>query len=69
MQEVVPLVQAAGAMVMCFASIVDRSRGAFAPACGAPAYALVELECEVWDPSESPFAADEVERPGSRGQA
>ncbi|MCA9312228.1 MAG: orotate phosphoribosyltransferase [Phycisphaerales bacterium] len=65
-EEVIPIVKAAGAEVVGFASIVDRSRGGFAPA-GIPVYALVELAFDVWDPSESPFAADEVERPGSRG--
>lgn len=65
-EEVMPIVEAAGAEVVCFASIVDRSRGGFAPA-GIPVYALVELAFEVWDPAESPFTPTEVERPGSRG--
>lgn len=65
-QEVVPLIEAAGAEVACYATIVDRSRGDFAPP-GIPVYGLVELDFEVWDASESPFGAGDVERPGSRG--
>ncbi|MEQ8850618.1 MAG: orotate phosphoribosyltransferase [Phycisphaerales bacterium] len=62
--EVIPVVESHGASVACVSTVVDRSRGSFKP--GVPAFSLVELEFEVWDPEESPFGPDEVERPGSR---
>jgi orotate phosphoribosyltransferase len=65
--EVVPLVEAAGANVVAFAAVVDRSRGTFASPV-APAYALCELQFKTWDPDRCPMdrAGIPIDKPGSR---
>lgn len=64
--ELVPLVEAAGASVVGIASIVDRSKGAFAP--GVPFHALTPLDFLTYEPDDCPLCAAGVpiEQPGSR---
>ncbi|MEM1165929.1 MAG: orotate phosphoribosyltransferase [Planctomycetota bacterium] len=64
--ELVPIVEAAGAEVAAIASVVDRSRGAFAPR--VPFVALAALEFETYEPDGLPedLAAMPVIKPGSR---
>ncbi len=64
--ELVPLVEAAGATVVAFASVADRSGGKFNP--GAPFKALVKLEFETYEPSACPMCAARtpIDKPGSR---
>ncbi|MCP4547844.1 MAG: orotate phosphoribosyltransferase [bacterium] len=66
--EVVELLQGAGVEVTATASIVDRSGGR-RPDFGAPFTSLIELDVQVWDPSDCPLCADgsEAVKPGSRG--
>lgn len=64
--ELVPLVESYGAEVVGFASVVDRSRGAFDP--GKPFWALAQLEFETHPPEECPLCANgtPLDTPGSR---
>lgn len=64
--ELVPLVEAAGATVVAFAAIADRSRGTFAPT--VPVYSLTKLEFQTWPAEGCPLCAQGVaiEKPGSR---
>jgi len=71
--EVVPLVREAGAEVVAFAAVVDRSRGTFDASAtsggvSAPAYALCELQFRTWEPGECPMDAAGIplDKPGSR---
>ncbi len=66
--ELVPLVEGAGAKVVAFASVVDRSGGTFKP--GAPFVSLVELEFQTHKPEECPMCAagSEPIKPGSRAR-
>jgi orotate phosphoribosyltransferase len=64
--ELRPLVEAAGARVVAFAAIADRSRGTFQP--GLPFYALTELAFKTYNPEECPLCAEgiPIDKPGSR---
>jgi len=64
--EVVPLIEAAGAELVGFASIADRSGGKFKPA--HPFFSLIKLDFQTWTPEECPLCAagHPVEKPGSR---
>ncbi len=66
--ELVPLVEAAGAVVVGFAVIADRSRGAFRPPAGSPLFALTTLDFETWKADELPSHLIHVPavKPGSR---
>lgn len=64
--ELAPLVRSAGADLVGFAVIADRSRGAFKPA--APVFALTELDFETFKPDALPerLRAIPAVKPGSR---
>lgn len=64
--ELMPLLEAAGAEVVAFASVVDRSKGTFEP--GPPAYALCRLAFNTWTQEECPMdkAGMPLDSPGSR---
>ncbi len=64
--ELVPLVEAAGAQLLGFAAIADRSKGAFQP--GPPVHALAKLNFVVHGPEECPLCQKglQLEKPGSR---
>jgi orotate phosphoribosyltransferase len=64
--ELMPLVQQAGAEVVGFAAVVDRSKGSFAP--GPPVYALCRLQFNTWAPEDCPMdkAGMPLDKPGSR---
>ncbi len=65
-QEVAPLVERAGATVVGYAAVVDRSQGRFQP--GVPVHALARLNFEVYEPAACPLCREgrPVEKPGSR---
>ncbi len=64
--ELVPLVEAAGAHLLGFAAIADRSRGEFQPS--QPVHSLVKLNFNVHKPEECPLCREgqPLEKPGSR---
>jgi orotate phosphoribosyltransferase len=64
--EVVPLVEEAGATLLGFAAIADRSGGRFNPA--HPFYSLIKLNFQTWAPDECPLCREglPLEKPGSR---
>lgn len=64
--ELLPLIEAAGAEVVGFASIADRSQGRFLPT--VPFWSLARLDFQVWKPEECPLCAGgiPVVKPGSR---
>ncbi|MFM9956950.1 MAG: orotate phosphoribosyltransferase [Phycisphaerales bacterium] len=70
--ELVPLVEAAGARVVGFAAVADRSRGKFQPMdrAGArvPFHSIVKLDFETYDQSVCPMcrAGSMAAKPGSR---
>jgi len=66
--ELVPLVEAAGAVVVGFAAVADRSGGKFAP--GAPFHSLVQLDFQTWKPEACPLCAagGAAVKPGSRAK-
>jgi orotate phosphoribosyltransferase len=66
--EAVPLVEEAGAELVGFASVVDRSRGTFEPGLGVPVWALCQLEFRTWPADECPMdaAGMPIDKPGSR---
>jgi orotate phosphoribosyltransferase len=65
--ELVPLVKAAGAELIGYCCIADRSRGAFKPA--EPFHSLIKLEFQTWTAEEDPLAkaGSIAVKPGSRG--
>lgn len=64
--ELVPLVEAAGATVVGFAAVADRSARKFNPA--QPFKALVKLDFKTYEPSTCPMCAagKPIDKPGSR---
>jgi orotate phosphoribosyltransferase len=69
--ELAPIVEAAGAEIVAFAAIVDRSKGTFSPRASgidAPAYALCDLQFNTWEPDGCPMcdAGIPIDKPGSR---
>lgn len=64
--ELTPLVERAGAKIVGFAAIADRSRGAFRPP--APFFALTQLNFETWAPNALPahLKGVPIDKPGSR---
>ncbi|MBI1291758.1 orotate phosphoribosyltransferase [bacterium] len=64
--EVVPLIEAAGAELVGFASIADRSAGKFTPS--HPFYSLIKLNFQTWAPADCPHCAagTAIDKPGSR---
>jgi len=64
--ELAPLVRGAGAEIVGFAAIVDRSGGRFRP--DRPFFSLVELSFTTWEPDRCPLCArgEPVIKPGSR---
>lgn len=64
--EMLPLVQAAEAHIVGFATVADRSKGAFQP--GPPVFSLVDLNFEVYPPDSLPEHLRKVPaiKPGSR---
>lgn len=69
--ELVPLVKGAGADLVGFAVIADRSRGAFKPAGGALLFALTTLDFETFKPEALPERLRSIPavKPGSRVKA
>jgi len=67
--ELVPLCERAGAQIVAFAAIADRSRGAFRPP--APFFALTQLNFETWAPDALPahLKSVPIDKPGSRPMA
>lgn len=67
--ELVPLVESAGASVVGFSAIADRSAGRFLPSC--PFHALVQLDFQTYQPDACPMcrAGTPIEKPGSRRDA
>jgi len=72
-RELLPLVEQAGAKVVGYATVVDRSRGEFNPGSdsqGKPigAWGLCELHFNTWTEDECPLvkAGIPIEKPGSR---
>jgi len=67
--ELVPLVEAAGAVIVGFAAVVDRSGGRFQPA--QPFFALHKVTAVTWKPEECPLCAQgtPIDKPGSRASA
>lgn len=66
--ELVPLVKSAGAELVGFAVIADRSRGGFKPADGVPLFALTQLDFETFKPEALPERLRTIPavKPGSR---
>lgn len=68
--ELVPLVEAAGAEVVGFAAVADRSKGRFTPLLrgGKPFHSLVQLDFETYEPGACPLcrAGSFATKPGSR---
>jgi orotate phosphoribosyltransferase len=64
--ELVPIVENAGAEVVGYAAVADRSKGAFTP--GPPVFALIELDFATYEEKDVPetLARIPVEKPGSR---
>ena len=64
--EMRPLVEAADAEVIGFATIVDRSGGSFTPK--EPLFSLISLNFETYQPENCPMckAGDPIVKPGSR---
>ncbi|HVZ94915.1 MAG TPA: orotate phosphoribosyltransferase [Phycisphaerales bacterium] len=64
--ELVPLVEGAGAVVVGFAAVADRSGGKFRPA--QPFFSLVKLDFQTWQPSACPLCRQgkPIDKPGSR---
>ncbi len=67
--ELVPLVEAAGAKVVGFVTIADRSQGKFQPT--EPLIALARLDFATHLPGDCPLCAAKVplDKPGSRTEA
>ena len=64
--ELAPIVENAGAKVVGYAAVADRSKGAFTP--GPPVFALIELDFATYEEKDVPeeLARIPVEKPGSR---
>lgn len=64
--ELIPLVEDAGAMVVGFAAIADRSRGGFRPP--LPVYTLATLDFQTWEQANCPLCREgiPIHKPGSR---
>lgn len=64
--EMVPIVEAAGAEVVAFCSVADRSKGEFQPP--QPFYSLIALEFQTWTAEDDPLAmqGSTPVKPGSR---
>ena len=64
--ELVPLVEALGAEVAGFASVIDRSKGKFQP--DKPFAALLPIEAVTWSEEDCPLCAEgnPIVKPGSR---
>jgi len=64
--ELLPIVEAAGAEVVGFAAVADRSKGAFNP--GPPVFALAALDFQTYEEQDLPesLASIPIEKPGSR---
>lgn len=64
--ELVPLVEAAGGVIVAFAAVADRSRGRFQPA--QPFFSLVKLDFETFEPGACPLCKSGTPpvKPGSR---
>ena len=64
--EMVPIVEEAGAEVVAFCSVADRSKGNFKPK--QPFYSLITLEFQTWTAENDPLAmqGSEPVKPGSR---
>jgi len=70
--EMIPLVENAGAEVVGYAAVADRSKGAFEPAPpDAPVFALAQLDFQTYEPDAVPdsLAAIPLQRPGSRAMS
>lgn len=67
--ETVPLVEQAGAEVVGFCAIADRSKGSFQPI--APFHSLISLDFQTWTEEEDPLAkqGSVPVKPGSRTMA
>lgn len=65
--ELKELVEQAGATVVAFAAVTDRSGGAFQP--GPPVYSWLQLNIETWAPEDCPLCREGsvAIKPGSRG--
>ena len=66
--EMTPLVEAAGARIVGVASVVDRSGGAYVAPHGAPFHHLARLAFQTWKAEECPLCAagGKPIKPGSR---
>jgi len=66
--ELVPLVEAAGAVPVGIAAVADRSRGKFRAEHALPLFALAALDFEVFQPGDCPLCrtGSSAEKPGSR---
>lgn len=66
--ELSPLIECAGATLVGYASIVDRSGGGFTPGGGVPFWALTALKFQTWTQDSCPLCADgsTAIKPGSR---
>lgn len=66
--ELIPLIRQAGAQLVGFAAVADRSMGAFQPP--QPLVALAQLNFQTWEAGECPLCAQGgiAEKPGSRKQ-
>ncbi len=64
--ELKPIVEAAGAEIVGFLSIIDRSKGSFEP--GAPFFYLAGLDFQTYDPDDCPLCRgnEPITKPGSR---
>lgn len=64
--DLVPIVENAGAEVVGYAAVADRSKGSFEP--GPPVFALIELDFATYEEKDVPewLARIPVEKPGSR---
>jgi len=67
--EMVPIVEGAGAVVVGYAAVADRSKGAFEP--GPPVFALAQLDFQTYEANDIPesLAAIPIEKPGSRAMS
>jgi orotate phosphoribosyltransferase len=65
--ELIALVEDAGAEVMGFAAVVDRSGGRFKPPIDL--FSWVQLMLETWEPGDCPLCREgsAAEKPGSAG--
>lgn len=66
--ELSPLIERAGATLVGYASIVDRSGGGFKPPGGLPFWALTALKFQTWAQESCPLCASGSKpvKPGSR---